>query len=107
MEYRPRTGVLRPIEISTRSQATKEEVMNRFKTFVVTALAAATVATGALVAAPSASAMPNCTYFENKSIAYDNTATILFNLGNYSLGNKYRGMSAAYMEMWKNCMGYG
>jgi hypothetical protein len=50
--------------------------------------------------------MRNCTYYENKSIAYDNTAIILFSLGDYTLGNKYRGMSAAYMEMWKNCVTY-
>jgi hypothetical protein len=33
--------------------------MNKLKTLVVTALAAATVGTGALAAAPSASAAPN------------------------------------------------
>lgn len=80
--------------------------MNKLKALAVTALAAATVGVGALAAAPSASAMRNCTYYEDKSIAYDNTAIILFYLGNYTLGNKYAGMSAAYMEMWKNCMGY-
>ena len=80
--------------------------MNKLKALAVTALAAATVGVGALAAAPSASAMRNCTYYENKSIAYDDTATILFSLGDYSLGNKYRGMSAAYMEMWKNCVTY-
>jgi hypothetical protein len=51
--------------------------MNKLKAFAVTALAAATVGVGALAAAPSASAIRNCTCYEDKSIAYDNTATIL------------------------------
>jgi hypothetical protein len=80
--------------------------MNKLKGFAVTALAAATVGVGALASASSASAMSNCDYYENKSIAYDNTATILFYLGNYELGNKYRAMSAAYEGAWEHCMGY-
>ena len=80
--------------------------MNKLKMLVLAALAAATVAVGALAAAPSASAMSNCDYYENKSIAYDNTATILFYLGNYDLGNRYRAMSAAYEGAWEHCMGY-
>ena len=80
--------------------------MNRLKTLAVTALAAATVGVGALAAAPSATAMPNCSYYEDKALAYDDTATILFYLGNYTLGNWYRGKSAAYFEMWRNCVSY-
>jgi hypothetical protein len=80
--------------------------VNGLKALVVTALATATVGAGGLATAPSASAENNCDYYENKSIAYDNTATILYSPGNYYLGNRYRAMSQAYEGAWEHCMGY-
>jgi hypothetical protein len=80
--------------------------MNKLKAFAVTALTAATVGVGALAAAPSASAARDCTYYSGKAIAYGDTATILYYLGNYSLGDKYVGKSEAYSEMFRHCVSY-
>jgi hypothetical protein len=53
-----RLGVLPPIEPHTVAQVNRRGTMNKLKMLVLTALAAATVGTGALAAAPSASALP-------------------------------------------------
>lgn len=77
--------------------------MNKLKMLVLTAVAAATIGTGALVAAPSASAMPaqtvDCGALKIKAKAYGDTATILYYTGNYATSAYYAGLATAYYEM--------
>jgi hypothetical protein len=50
--------------------------MSKLKMITVTALTAATVCVGSLVAAPSASAMPRCQEYEAKALMYETLEAI-------------------------------
>jgi hypothetical protein len=77
--------------------------MGRLKIFAMTAIAAATIGVGGLMAAPSASAMPDCQALADKGQAYYDTANALYWNGNYSLAMFYWGKSEAYFEMATAC----
>ena len=77
--------------------------MNKLKMLALTAMAAATIGTGALAAAPSASAMPaqtiDCGALKIKAKAYGDTATILLATGSSSWAAYYAGLATAYYNM--------
>jgi hypothetical protein len=71
------------------AQVNREGAMNKLKMLALTALAAATIGTGALAAAPSASAMPaqtvDCGALKIKYRAHFHTARILYMINNPEL----------------------
>jgi hypothetical protein len=80
----------------------REGTMNKLKMLALTAPAAATIGTGALAAAPSASAMPaqtvDCGALKIKYRAYFDTARILYMINNPEY-DYYFGLAQAYWEM--------
>ena len=82
--------------------------MNKLKMLVGTALAAATVGTGALAAAPSASAMPiqsdYCKSLLAKVHAYEDLANIFESYGDYYWANYYASITESYLKLYEwNC----
>jgi hypothetical protein len=80
--------------------------MNKLKMLALTALAAATIGTGALASAPSASAMPNdglCGTLERKgNVAFD--LGILWRyVGDLDRASASFGLAAAYFEAANDC----
>jgi hypothetical protein len=76
--------------------------MNKLKMLVLTALAAATVGTGALAAAPSASAARavDCEALFNKFKVAHDLATIYGYYGDHVLYNYYTGLATAYADSY-------
>jgi hypothetical protein len=66
--------------------------MSKLKMMTVTALSAATVGFGSLVAAPSASAMPRCQEYEAKALMYETLEAIADAANDYD--------SAHYYNFW-------
>jgi len=73
--------------------------MTKLKTLATAALAAATIAAGGLVAAPTASAMPiSCSHAMNLHRYYMATGDVHFALGNISVAASYYGRAAGVLE---------
>jgi hypothetical protein len=70
--------------------------MTKLKTFAVTALAAASIGAGGLVAAPTASAMPRYTCAEAEALAsvYWNHSQAFYQAGNMQWAGWYAGRAA-------------
>jgi hypothetical protein len=78
--------------------------MNKFKMFAMTALAAAVVGVGSLVASPTASAMPrDCEALSFKADMYSNLGDVALGLNNTSGASYYFAKAAAYYEMAEAC----
>ena len=79
--------------------------MNKFKMLVLTALAAATVGTGALAAAPSASAMPissdYCKSVLARWHAYRDLAIIFYSYGDNYWGRYFTMVANQYQDLYK------
>jgi hypothetical protein len=78
--------------------------MNKLKMLALTALAAATIGTGALATAPSASAMPatpviNCEDVAFKATLYSATAEALYAAGALVRAAYYAGLATAYYNI--------
>jgi hypothetical protein len=78
--------------------------MNKLKVLVLTALAAATVGTGALAAAPSASALPartiDCNDVSFKADFYHLMSNAAAAVGDHVWATYYAGLSTAYSNIF-------
>jgi hypothetical protein len=69
-----------------------------------TGLAVTALGAGALVSAPTASALPRrCEALTAKSVAYHNAGTIMEAYGYYSLASFYYGQAQAYGDLAIDC----
>jgi hypothetical protein len=83
--------------------------MNKLKMLVLTGLAAATVGTGTLVAAPSASAQPNdgaCEGIRAKAIAHLREAEEWGSIGANAAAHRHILLWQAYWDSYKICVGW-
>jgi hypothetical protein len=84
----------------------RRETMNKLRMLVLAALAAATVAVGALAAAPSASAQRNqsvCDGLKMKAKVAGDLYIVWQYVGNFQLAKYYLGRSAAYYDAAADC----
>jgi hypothetical protein len=74
--------------------------MTKPKIFVVTALAAATIGVGGLVAPPSASAQPkySCSQALTISLHYMAIGDVFYGLGSYANASYYYGKASGILE---------
>jgi hypothetical protein len=85
--------------ITTEAHTEPEEIMNKLKMFATTALAAATIGVGGLVAAPSASAMPmSCDRALALAQAYIVIGNMLRNGGHYQEATYYFGKAEGVID---------
>jgi hypothetical protein len=81
--------------------------MNKLKMLVLTAMAAATIGTGALAAAPSASAAPlTCTKIHQKAVIYRNVWELLSatGYGSTRTAAAVDALADAYETAYRRCL---
>ena len=78
--------------------------MSKLKLAAATGLAATALGAGALVGAPSASAMaPRCAALAAKSIGAYKTGEFMNSIGQYQLASYYFGQARAYGDLAIDC----
>jgi hypothetical protein len=101
----PRLGVLPAKKPRRRGSGTGRKTMNKLKMIAITALAAATVGVGSLVAAPSASAMPRCQEYEARALMYESLEAVAEGQGDYALATYYNFWAQYNYRMAIRCYG--
>jgi hypothetical protein len=80
--------------------------MNKLKIFALTAVTAATVCVGSLVAPQSASAMPlSCEAYEMRALTYESLEMVAEASGDYALATGYNFWAQVYYSLMKKCYG--